>query len=428
MIRTLTTLLFGRPIGVLRLDDDGYCSFQYTDEFCASGMQPSPLQMPAIQNRTYKFPLLDTVTFNGLPGMMADSLPDSFGRALLEQWLTAMGREEESENVLERLSFQGKRCMGALEYRPSREEYLDESSLIEMDELVSTAREALSSKESFLSTMKDKEKMIADILKIGTSAGGQRAKAVIAVNDTTGEIRSGQVDCPDGFNHWILKFDGFDSNGRPTSPANYGRREYAFSKVARACGINMTECRLLEENGRAHFMTRRFDRKGNNKLHMQTLCAMSHYDFRRPGFYSYEQAFSQMRRMNLGYDSANEMFRRLVFNVMCLNMDDHTKNISFLMDRMGKWRLSPAYDIGFNYNPHGQWCSSHQMTINGKRDGITTKDLMEVAAKNDISNPMEIIREVEYGVMQFPAFADECGIPRDETDYVTRLIKDNWLH
>lgn len=427
MIRTLTTLLFGKPIGMLYLEDDGYCSFEYNNAFCAVGIQPSPLQMPAVEHRIYRFPLLGTATFSGLPGMMADSLPDAFGRALLERWLNAQGRDNESDNALEKLSFQGRRCMGALEYLPARDTYLDESSPIEINELIETAHQALLSKEKFISTMRNKEQMVSDILKIGTSAGGQRAKAVIAVNRNTGEIRSGQVDVPDGFEHWIIKFDGFDSNGLPTAPSAFGRLEYTFSILAKRAGINMTECRLLEENGRAHFMTKRFDRSGNDKIHMQTLCALAHYDFRLPGAYSYEQAFMQMRRLNLGYDAAAELFRRLVFNVVAVNMDDHTKNISFLMDRRGRWSLSPAYDMCFNYNPEGQWCRSHQMTINGKREDVTLKDLEEIASKNDIDNHRDIIAEVADAIDQFQAVATENGVPDEMIRHIGGCMNKNRL-
>ena len=248
MIQAITVLLYGRPIGALRLRENGYCDFEYTDAFRASGLQPSPLMMPTDGRRVYSFPNLSRDTFNGLPGMVADSLPDSFGQALLNQWLTLHSRDEGQANALEKLSFQGQRCMGALEYQPSRETYMNESSLIELDALVETARQALASKEGFKACLEDKEQAILEILKIGTSAGGQRAKAVIALNDATKEIRSGQVPAPDGFDYWLLKFDGFDSNGHPVNPANYGRIEYAFSRCVQDAGIEMTECRLIREN------------------------------------------------------------------------------------------------------------------------------------------------------------------------------------
>lgn len=427
MLQTLTILLFGRPIGVLRLENDGYCAFQYTEAFCRTGIQPAPLQMPANPERVFRFPGLARETFQGLPGMIADSLPDSFGQALLNQWLTAQGRPEGQANALEKLSFLGTRGMGALEYRPARETYLSESSIIELQELIDTAQKALVSKESFQTCFRTREKAIADILRIGTSAGGQRAKAVIAFNEKTGEIRSGQVEAPNDFDYWLIKFDGFDSTGKPVDPAHFGRREYAFSQSVQDAGIQMEECRLLEENGRAHFMTRRFDRDNRQKLHMQTLCGMAHYDFRMPGAYSYEQAFATIRRLGLGYESAEELFRRMVFNIISVNMDDHTKNISFLMDHRGQWRLAPAYDMGFNYNPAEQWANAHQMTLRNKRDDITRNDLIETGREQDIRHPDEIIDEVEYGVLRFPEHAKEAGVPQREIDIIMQYIQEKHI-
>ena len=424
MISTLTVLLYGESIGVLSLEDDGFCAFQYTPDFCEKGINPAPLMMPPIPGRIYKFPSLTKDTFNGLPGMIADSLPDSFGQALLNQWLAVQGRSLGEANAIEKLSFQGSRCMGALEYLPARAPSLNESSRIEIDTLVETAHRALSSKEQFQSCLKEEEQAVMDILRIGTSAGGQRAKAIIAINEETKEIRSGQVKAPPGFDYWILKFDGFDSDGKPVPPANFGRREYAFYRCVRIAGINMEECRLLEESGRAHFMTRRFDRHGGEKVHMQTLCAMSHFDFRRPGAYSYEQAFATMRRLGLSYEEQKELYRRLVFNVLSINMDDHTKNISFLMDHEGKWSLSPAYDMGFCYNPNGQWANAHQMTIAGKRDGITRKDLLEIAENNDIRDASSIISQVDDAIMMFPLFASEALVPEDEVQFIMRYINE----
>ena len=417
MIQALTVKLFGKPIGSLYLTDSGYCNFEYTPEFCHSGIEPSPLLMPASPGRIYRFPNLSRNTFHGLPGMIADSLPDSFGQALLNQWLESHSREPGEANVIEKLSFQGRRCMGALEFIPARETYLEESSLIEMRELEETARAALQSKDAFRSYINDRHQAILDIIKIGTSAGGQRAKAVIAVNDISGEIRSGQVEAPEGFDYWLLKFDGFDANGMPGTPGSFGRREYAFAQCVTAAGINMSPCRLLHENGRAHFMTRRFDRMPY-KLHMQTLCALAHYDFHLPGAYSYEQAFGVMRRLGLDYPSAEELFRRMVFNVLCVNMDDHTKNISFLMDSRGTWSLSPAYDMGFCYNPRGQWAHTHQMSIAGKRDHITRNDLVAVGNSQGIKRPERILEQVADSLAMFEPYAKDAGVPAKEIDAI----------
>lgn len=424
MVRILTTILYGKPIGYLLLRDDGFCDFQYTADFCHSGIQPSPLLMPTVEGRVYSFTNISEKTFHGLPGMIADSLPDTFGQRLLDQWLEANGRTGLEANAIEKLSYMGKRCMGALEYEPSRPMYEEESSIIEMGTLIETARKALSNKEEFITMLQNKEKAILDILRIGTSAGGQRAKAVIAVNEKTGEIRSGQVDVPEGFNHWLLKFDGFDSNGNAVEPSSHGRLEYTYHLCAIEAGINMTECRIMEENGRAHFMTRRFDRNGNKKTHAQTLCALAHYDNRLKGAYSYEQAMSVVMRLTMDYNENEEMFRRMVFNILSVNMDDHTKNISFLMDRSGNWRLSPAYDISFSHNPTGLWTSSHQMTVNGKNDGITRADIINVAKKQGIRDAENIIDKVEYALSLFPAKAREAGVPEDIIKTLMKITKE----
>ena len=417
MIREMTTFLGGELAGYLLMGDNGICDFQYTDSFCRKGIEPSPLLMPAIAGRVYSFPGLGEETFQGLPGMVADSLPDSFGQALLEQWLEADGK---GANTFEKLSYMGKRCMGALEYEPSRPLERNESSKIEIETLIETARKALSDKEMFKTMLKDKEKAILDILKIGTSAGGQRAKAVIAINEKTGEIRSGQVDAPEGFSHWIMKFDGFDSDGKPVTPSHHCRVEYAYHLCAIDAGIEMTDCKLMEESGRAHFLTRRFDRDGNKKIHVQTLCGLAHYDNRHKGAYSYEQAMAVARRLSTGYGDTARLFRRMVFNVLAVNMDDHTKNISFLMDRNGKWSLSPAYDIAFSHNPKGLWADTHQMTVNGKRDNITRNDLLEVEARQGVKGADEIIKQVEDALGGFQEKAKEAGVP----DEVTRVLMD----
>ena len=314
--------------------------------------------------------------------------------------------------------------MGALEYEPARETGLNESSLIELDALVETARQALSSKEDFRACLENDEQAILEILKIGTSAGGQWAKAVIALNDNTKEIRSGQVTAPEGYDYWLLKFDGFDSNGHPVNPANYGRIEYCFSRCVKDAGIDMTECRLVHENNRAHFMTKRFDRRNGEKIHMQTLCGLAHYDFHKPGAYSYEQVFQTMRMLNLDYSQTEEMFRRMVFNILSVNMDDHSKNISFLMERNGIWQLSPAYDMGFSYNPRGQWANAHQLTVNGKRDDISYKDLYEVAHTQGISRPQKIIEQVDDAISHFEEYARLEGVPSDTIKHITDVIND----
>ena len=346
----------------------------------------------------------------GLPGLLADALPDAYGKALLDRWLTSLGRT--FANPVERLCYQSKRSMGALEFVPAKDDYLDQSSAIEISSLVEIASEVLSSKAELNTNLnEDTKEALVNIIKVSTSAGGQRAKAVIAYNDLTGEVRSGQVDAPEGFNHWLLKLDGV-TNSALGDPQHYGKIEYAYYKMALRAGLEMTECRLLEENGRAHFMTKRFDRiGGNEKVHMQTLCGMAHYDYKMLHAYSYEQAFQVMRRLRLPYGQAEQMFRRMVFNVIARNQDDHTKNISFLMDKSGTWKLSPAYDVSWAYNPKGEWTSHHQMSINNKWDNITRADLMAVAEAMHIKRASDIIDEICHAVSMWPTIAREYGIP-----------------
>ena len=300
--------------------------------------------------------------------------------------------------------------MGALEFEPAIEA-IDADIRIEVDSLVDVAKEALAGKSSFnVNISSDKKAAIAEILRLGTSAGGQRAKAIIALNKETGEIRSGQIDAPDGFDYYIIKLDGVSATAGFKETENFGRLEYSFYRLVKECGIEMAECSLIEENGRAHFLTKRFDRVNGQKVHMQTLCAIAHLDYRLLRAYSYEQAFTVMRGLRLTYKEAQEMFRRMVFNVVVRNQDDHTKNISFLMDRSGNWRLSPAYDMGYAYNPDGQWTSAHQMSINGKFSDITKDDLLECGAKNNVKNAARIIDEVCQAVSMWPEIARECEV------------------
>ena len=423
MINIANVVLYGQKVGTVLSDETGLCRFEYSPEFVTKGIEPSPLMMRVAPGVVYTFHSLPRETFHGLPGMLADSLPDSFGRALLDKWLLENGRTE--ANAVETLCFQGRRCMGALEYEPARDQSLEESESIELTRLVETARLAMAGKETLdVNLYEDRNRALMEIIKVGTSAGGQRAKAVIALNDFTGEIRSGQIAAPEGFDYWLLKFDGFDSNGLPVNAGNFGRREYAFYKTVLDAGIEMSECRLMKENGRAHFMTKRFDRVNGRKVHMQTLCGMAHFDFRTPGAYSYEQALMVMRRLGLSYPQFTELYRRMVYNVIAVNRDDHTKNISFLMDGNGRWRLSPAYDMGLSYNPHGAFTSLHQMSICGKREGITKADLLKFADKEGISGASRIIDQVESAVMNFPRYAAEAGVPAEEINAIMGVIRE----
>lgn len=419
MVDVAKVNMFGVSMGTFRWDGRyDIVQFEYDKEFVGRGLEPSPLMMPVQTGRVYSFSDLGRETFKGLPGLLADSLPDTYGRALFDRWLSLTGKT--SSNIIETLCFLGKRCMGALEFEPAIDVDYSLDSKVEIDSLVDVAREALSDKESFgVNINDDKKAAIAEILRLGTSAGGQRAKAIVAYNKTTGEVRSGQVDVPDGFDYYIVKLDGVSATTGFRETENYGRLEYSFYKLVVACGIDMSECVLIEENGRAHFLTKRFDRVGGKKVHMQTLCGIAHYDYRLHRAYSYEQAFNVMRALRLPYSQAQEMFRRMVFNVIVRNQDDHTKNISFLMGEDGVWRLSPAYDMGYSYNPNGGWTATHQMSINGKFDGITRKDLLECGAKNNIKNASQIIDEVCEMASQWPAMARECYVPQKMIDGIT---------
>ena len=418
MVDVAKVNMFGMPVGTFRWDERyNVARFEYDSNFVGRGLEPSPLMMPVQEGRVYSFAGLDRETYKGLPGMLADSLPDTYGRALFDRWLALTGRT--SSNPIETLCFLGKRCMGALEFEPAMDITYDPNALFEIDSLVKVARDALTEKTSFgVNLNDDKKAAIAEILRLGTSAGGQRAKAIIAYNKETGEVRSGQVEAPAGFNYYLIKLDGVSATVGFKATGNHGRLEYSFYKLAKACGIEMTDCSLIEENGRAHFLTQRFDRNNGKKIHMQTLCGMAHFDYRIHRAYSYEQAFNVMRALRLPYSAAQEMFRRMVFNVVVRNQDDHTKNISFLMGEDGIWRLSPAYDMGYAYNPKGGWTATHQMSINGKFDDITRQDLMMFAHQNNIKDAAMIIDEISEVASQWPDLAAECGVPKTVTDTI----------
>jgi len=423
MVDVAKVNMFGLPVGTFRWDDQyDVVRFEYDSHFVGRGLEPSPLMMPVREGRVYSFASLDKETFKGLPGMLADSLPDTYGRVLFDRWLTLTGRT--SGNPVETLCFLGKRCMGALEFEPAMDLPYDPHARFEIDSLVHVASDALAEKSSFgVNLNEDKKAAMAEILSLGTSAGGQRAKAIIAYNNKTGEVRSGQVEAPEGFDYYLIKLDGVSATAGFRETGNYGRLEYSFYELAKACGIDMSDCSLIEENGRAHFLTKRFDRENGKKIHMQTLCGIAHYDYRIHRAYSYEQALGVMRALRLPYSAATEMFRRMVFNVVVRNQDDHTKNISFLMDENGKWRLSPAYDMGYAYNPNGGWTATHQMSINGKFDGISREDLIVCARQNNIKDAETIIDEVREAASRWPQIAKACGIPQEMVD----RIKGNML-
>ena len=423
-VDTALVRMWGRLVGAVAWDDERrLATFEFDPDFLDEGLDLAPLKMPWAQARRaqarFNFPGLPFETFRGLPGLLADALPDQFGNSIIDAWLARQGRTAETFSPVERLCYTGRRAMGALEFEPAVVGALDESVPVEVGELVVLARTMLDNRAGLHANLEaDASDALLDIIRVGTSAGGARPKAVIAVNDVTDEVRSGQVEAPEGFDHWILKFDGV-RDSQLGEPAGYGRIEYAYHLMATACGIEMTPCRLLEESDRAHFMTRRFDRPaGNRKLHLQSLCAMAHFDFNTAAAHSYEQAFQVMRELRLPYPDAEQQFRRTVFNIIARNQDDHTKNIAFLMDPDGEWRLSPAFDMTYAYNPDGDWTNRHQMTLAGKRDGFTRGDLLTVGREMSIKKGADIIAEVGEVVGRWAEFAAEAGVPQERAEAI----------
>jgi serine/threonine-protein kinase HipA len=420
--------LWGRTIGAVSLEpEERTAVFQYTPEFAASGIQVSPMTMP-LRNDPYSFPELSYRSFKGLPGLLADSLPDRYGNALIDTWLARQGRDPGDANAVERLCYMGQRGTGALEFSPVKGPEPTATEDIQVGELVELAAEILAERDGFATDLApgNEEEGLLEILSVGMSAGGARAKAVIAWNPETNEVRAGQVPADPGFEHWLLKFDGVKGNRdkeRFSDPQGYGAVEYAYSLMAAAAGVEMSRCRLFEENGRRHFMTRRFDRPtADGKLHMQSLAALRHYDFNDDGAYSYEQALMTVRKLGLSMEVVEQQFRRMAFNLIARNQDDHVKNIAFLMDRSGAWSLSPAFDVTHSYNSDGEWTARHQMTVNGKRDGFVLADLLECSAVVSMqrSRARAIVGEVAEAVADWMSFADRVGIPESRAVEIGR--------
>lgn len=428
MVRPVDTALvrlWGHTVGAVAwLADRGYAVFEYSPAFLQQGLDIAPLHMSLATARTgdgrFAFPGLNKDTFLGLPGLLADALPDKFGNSIIDAWLARQGRDAVQFSPVERLCYTGKRGLGALEFEPAASTRFEAAVPVAIEALVELAQAVMRERLGLAVDLGDSERehaeALLDILRVGTSAGGARPKAVIAM-DGKGNIRSGQAEAPAGYDYWIVKFDGV-SDLELGEPAGYGRIEYAYHLMAKAAGIQMSECRLLEENGRAHFMTRRFDRVHGDKLHLQTLCGIAHYDFNMAGAYSYEQAFGVMRRLRLSKAEAAELFRRMVFNIVARNLDDHTKNISFLMTPDGKWQLAPAYDVIYAHNPAGKWTSQHQMSANGKRDHFIRADLLAVAASISLNKAEEIIHEVCSAIADWPAFAAQAGVSEQVTQEI----------
>lgn len=426
--------LWGTTIGAVSLDDQNKTAdFEYNPSFIKSGIQVSPIMMP-LKTGIYRFPELSYETYRGLPGLLSDSIPDKFGNTIIDIWLSKQGRLPEGLNAVERLCYTGKRGMGALEFFPViKSDNVDEK--INVSELVELASIVLKNRQNLHAVLDESDKAnmnksLSQIISVGTSAGGARAKAVVAWNPETKEIRSGQTETEKGFEHWLIKFSGVSGNKdkEEEDREDFGIIEYIYYRMAKEAGINMSECRILNDGKNSHFMTKRFDRddKGN-KFHMQTLCALAHMDFNEAGVYSYEQFFSVLNQIGVHHKDFVEAFKRMLFNVYAFNCDDHTKNISFLMDKSGQWKLSPAYDVSFAFNPNGLWTSSHQMTINGKRKNFTEADF-EVCSKTANLSLREVknaISDVKSAIAKWKVFAKDEELSEKRTEEIAQILNLN---
>ena len=407
---------WGAEVGAVALDPArGYYVFEYQSSWLARGVELSPLHMPA-RPGLFEFPDLAERTFGRLPAMLADSLPDRFGNALVTAKLAEEGISAAEITSLDRLAYTGDRGMGALEYFPPAEDPAQHTTAIQLADLVVAARAAVHGE--FTGDDATHE-ALAQLIQVGTSAGGARPKAVVCFNPTTGQVRSGQLGAPPGYEHWLLKLDGVEED-RFGPPAGFGRIEYAYSLMAGDCGIEMEPCRLLVENDRAHFMTRRFDRRSDgSKVHVQTLCALDHLDFNLADTHSYAQYLDVIDRLGLGPDALEQAFRRVVFNVAAANRDDHTKNLSFCCTEEGQWSLSPAYDVNHAYNPTGRWTQRHQMSVNGKFERIGRADLLELADRFVVPSPGRVMTEVLDAVRRWPDFAEQAQVPARDVERIS---------
>lgn len=427
MANTATVKIWNNRVGAVAWDDaTGVGSFEFEPSFLKTNLDLAPIKMPLSesQGRIFSFPeLRNSPAFKGLPGLLADALPDKYGNALIDAWLSRNGRPSGSLNPVEMLCFIGKRGMGAMEFEPPEPKGTNSAAKLEIGALIQIANDILTGRKDFSANLSvDEEKSLLAILKIGTSAGGARAKALIAYNPETNEVRSGQADAPQGFTHWIIKFDGV-TDSQFGSTHGYGRVEMAYHLMAKDAEIEMTMCRLFEENGRAHFMTRRFDREpGKGKLHVQSFCAMQHFDFNDITSYSYEQLFETLRLLSLPYPQAEQVFRRMVFNVISRNCDDHTKNFSFVMDKGGDWKLSPAFDVCHSYRPASTWVSQQSLSVNGKRQNITRDDFLAVAKQMNIKKANNIVDQINEVVSNWPKYAKETNVNPNLRDAIKATL------
>lgn len=427
---TAEVYLWGTRIGIIHQDiSKTYASFEYDENFVSSRIELSPIRMPLGKN-IYEFPALVGEPFYGMPGLVADSLPDRFGNTVIEQWLMSLGKSLSDFTAIDRLCYTGKRGMGALEYVPASADIKDIDENINVSEMVKFASDVLSNRENI--SLKAKDSLTySQLVQVGSSAGGARAKALIAWNEDTNEVRSGQMQLGKGYDYWLMKFDNVSKNGDHglEDKPEYTLIEYAYYLMALSCGITMNECRIYNSEGEHHFMTKRFDRDNGKKLHMQSLGALAHISYQEPGICGYELAAMYMKEIGLSYKEIEQFYRRMVFNCLAVNQDDHVKNISFIMDRTGKWMLSPAYDITFSYDPSNKWLRAHQMTINGKTLGINKSDLLAAGGKMGIKDKRckDIISEIGIKVSNFKSFAEQAGIKEETYNYINSVIDTNMI-
>lgn len=417
-VEAIEVRIWGQKVGAVALDPNlRFYVFEYEPNFVKTGIELAPLTMPlAKASEPFVFTDLPEQTYKRLPAFLADALPDDFGNTLINGWMAAQGVERDAVTALDRLAYMGVRGMGALEFKPAIGPEAKDSTAIALADLVEGARRAV---RGDLGSDASARAVLSQIVSVGTSAGGARAKAVVAWNPKTEEIRAGQFDAEDGFEHWLLKFDGMGEDRELGGSQDYGRIEYAYYKMATAAGIRMSPCRLLEENERAHFMTRRFDRDGNRKHHMQTLCAMAHLDYKQKASHDYNQLFQTIDQLRLGYEAKEEAFRRMAFNVMAANCDDHTKNFSFLLRENEGWTLAPAYDVTHAHNPKGEWTSQHLMSVNGRFADITRQDLLAVADRFGIGTAAKVLKQIGDVLMAWPDFAASANVSPKERDRIS---------
>lgn len=418
-VQVIEVRAFGKTVGALAPSSSGAFAFEYDPSWVRRGIELSPILMPASKpNRSFSFPGMPENTFHRLPPMVADSLPDRFGNSIVDAWLATKGVTATEVTALDRLTYLGDRGLGALEFRPTNSPNSAPAGALDLASLVGLARDAV---QGTLSSNKTSELALQQIISVGTSAGGARAKAVVNFNPDTMEIRAGNRLPPPGFDAWLLKFDGMGEDRQLGDTQNYGRIEYAYALMAAAAGINISETQLLHENGRAHFITRRFDRPGGAvKLHSQTLTGIAGIDFNAIGVNDYAQLFNTIDQLELGVSARQEAFRRMVFNIAAANCDDHAKNHGFLMDEKGTWSLSPGYDITHAYNPGGEWTAQHLMGVNGKFLGATRTDLIEFAEQRSVPKAKSILEDVNDAVDNWAEFAETAGLSATHRDQVAK--------